>query len=209
MDKPERRTLSEAHIYNERARVLRQGFATFLAGVYHFVTVFQMSSVTGTAAIAHIESIKWLTAVIGALLIAGAFIISTAAFAVNDRYRHWILRWEETLLPPLYTISITQLLSNIATFYEHTTTLLVVSGIFLVMAMAAIMLLVTSRKVLGHIPTLLLGSLTFFLLAVLMLWVDPSIWLISSYIVIGVLLLARAVFVYRWRPRKRQTDIKN
>ena len=167
----------------------------YLAGIFLIVTVLQVPTIpAGGTDVKFAQYMSWI---IGGVFIIAAFSVILAVFPVGKGCRGWAEKLDTRLLPVLYTISIIQLTINVALFYAKNLTLLfTITGIFLLVVVAAVMYMIRKRNVLNYIPTLMMATLTFNVLSITLLCIKVSNWQIIPYAGMGVVLLIRTMFRY-------------
>ena len=171
---------------------LRHGVSSFLAGIFLIVTVLGFPTIA-----IDLRSAQLMSWIIGGTLVLAAFGIILAVFPVCEGYRQWVDKWGARLLPVLYTASVVQLAVNAVMLYANNLTLLLtVTGIFLLVLLAAMIYMIKKRSVLNYIPTLLLATLTFNTLSIALILIGVSRWQIIPYAGIGILLLVRTTLRY-------------
>jgi hypothetical protein len=171
---------------------LRHGVSNFLAGIFLIVTVLRFPTIG-----IDLKSAQVMSWIIGGVLILAAFSIIVAVFPVCKGYKGWIDKWAPRLLPVLYTISVVQLGINAIMFYANNLLLLLtITGIFLLVLLAAMIYMIKKRNILNYIPTLMLATLTFNTLSITLIFIEVSKWQIIPYAGIGILLLIRTILRY-------------
>ncbi len=144
--------------------VLTQAIAYFLAGSFLIGTVISLQSDNGT-----VQPINWFTGVVGGILIGVGFVLalSTLPFkrltdffeSVTDFSERWVF-------PIIFAVTASQVLKTILDFRE-VKPLFITTIIFLIIVLLAIV--VTSKRVFQHIPSLLSLSLAFNVLAIVLI----------------------------------------
>jgi len=171
---------------------LRHSVSNFLAGIFLIVTVLKFPTIG-----IDLKSAQFMSWIIGGVLILVAFSIIIAVFPVRKGYKGWIDKWGARLLPVLYTISVVQLAINAVLFYANDLILLLtITGIFLLVLLAAMIYMIKKRGVLSYIPTLMLATLAFNTLSIVLIYIEVNKWQIIPYAGIGILLLIRTIWRY-------------
>lgn len=149
-------------------------------------------------------SAQCLSYIIGGTFIIVAFGIVIAAFPVGKAYTEKLETWEPQLLPVLYSISIVQLIINVALFYVSNSTLLFsITGIFLIVVLAALICMIKKRKVLNDIAPLMLATLVFNVLSIVLIFIEVNRWQVAPYLGIGIVLLIRTILIYEKVEKQR------
>lgn len=164
--------------------VLTQAIAYFLAGSFLIGTVISLQSDNGT-----VQPINWFTGVVGGILIGAGFVLtlSTLPFkrltdffeSVTDFSERWVL-------PILFAVTTTQLLKTIFDFRE-TKSLFITTIIFLIIVLLAIV--VTSKRVFQYVSSLLSLSLTFNVLALVLLFLGAEKIQVAIILAFSLILL--------------------
>jgi len=184
---------------DQSLRFLRHGVSNFLAGIFLIVTVLRFPIIG-----IDLKSAQLMSWVIGGVLILAAFSIIIAVFPVRHGYKEWIDKWGARLLPVLYTVSVVQLAINTVLFYANDLVLLfTITGIFLLVLLAAMIYMFRKRHILSYIPTLLIATLTFNTLSITLMFLEISKWRVIPYAGIGILLLIRTIFRYEKEHMQR------
>lgn len=184
--------ISKNKLYEDSLNSIKIGSSYFLAGIFLIITVFQMPS-TGS----DINVVRWFTWLISGTFIITGTVVIVSLFPIKESFKEQIRKLESRVAPTLYTISLVQLAINEAKFYQtHSILLLSITGVFIILVLIAIIYMVVKMGVLKHIPSLMLGSLTFIMITLILMMIENNRWSVLPYGIIGVALLILAIL--RW-----------
>ncbi len=181
--------------------ILTQAVAYFLAGSFLIGTVISLQSDNGA-----VEPINWFTGVVGGILIVAGFVlaVSTLPFTrLQDFFKNVKDFSERWVFPILFAVTTTQILKTIFDFREIKP-LFIITIIFLVIVLFAIV--VTSKRLFQHIPSLLSLSLIFNVLAIVLIPIGAErIQVITILTFSSILLLLTVLKFSRERDSKKGT----
>lgn len=181
----------------ELIRILRDGTANFLAGIFLILTAFELKTNAANA-----ELVKYLTWVLGGITIAAGFAIILTAFPLKN-LKEQVQKLESNFFPFFYLINILQLFINAITFYLtfqsspdfKSLILLFISSCFVLLILSALLLDFLKRFIKRVLP-LLYAAMFFNVFSIIQILMKFDKWQVLPYVVISTFFLCLALYRY-------------